>query len=310
VSHEFFHCWNVERIRPADLQPYNFLKANMSEGLWFAEGFTSYYTSLVLCRAGLRSQEDYINSLTGTFNYVWNSNGRNFFNPVEMSQQATFVDAAKSVDPVNRDNTFISYYSYGSALGLALDLALREKNLNLDDYMKMVWFTYGKEEISYKVEDLHKVLNDYAGEDFGDEFFNNYIYKSGMPNMKRLFENVGVSLSQDSTAAWFGRPISAGKIARNTLIGSPAYKAGLENGDKIIKFGEYSVNDKTDFDSLLSNFNPDDSIKVTFERYGQSHITTVTLANNPRYEIKLLEAIGLQPTEQQKTARDLWLKAK
>ena len=127
VSHEFFHAWNVERIRPQSLEPFSFEEANMSGELWFAEGFTSYYTNLILCRAGLITPKTYVEGLAGGFNYVWNSNGRQFFNPIEMSYQAPFVDAATSVDPVNRDNTFISYYSYGSVLGLALDLPLRQE---------------------------------------------------------------------------------------------------------------------------------------------------------------------------------------
>lgn len=101
VSHEFFHSWNVERIRPKSLEPFNFEEANMSGELWFAEGFTSYYTNLILCRAGLITPEKYVEGLTGTFNYVWNSPARQFFNPIEMSYQAPFVDAATSVDPVN-----------------------------------------------------------------------------------------------------------------------------------------------------------------------------------------------------------------
>ncbi|KAG1651657.1 hypothetical protein GQR58_026874 [Nymphon striatum] len=81
VSHEFFHAWNVERIRPKSLKPFDFEEANMSGELWFAEGFTSYYTNLILCRAGLLSPTDYVEGLSGTFNYVWNSPGRAFFNP-------------------------------------------------------------------------------------------------------------------------------------------------------------------------------------------------------------------------------------
>ena len=210
VSHEFFHCWNVERIRPDSLEPFDFEKANMSGELWFAEGFTSYYTELILCRAGLTSEEDYVKDLSGTFNSVWNSPGRNFFNPIEMSYQAPFVDAARSVDEVNRVNTFISYYSYGSALGLALDLALREKGLNLDDYMKLVWTAFGKTENPYTVEGLQKALIKYAGTDFGYDFFDNFIYKSEMPEMKTAFENVGVSLSTDLDKIWFGREVRDG----------------------------------------------------------------------------------------------------
>uniref|UniRef100_UPI0025C3EDDF M61 family metallopeptidase n=1 Tax=Leeuwenhoekiella sp. UBA6783 TaxID=1946747 RepID=UPI0025C3EDDF len=153
VSHEFFHSWNVERIRPADLEPFKFNQANMSDCLWFAEGFTSYYTNLILERAGVISAEDYVNGLNGTFNYVWNSPALQYFNPIEMSNQAPFVDAATSVDPVNRENMFISYYSYGSVLGLALDLSLREKNLNLDEFMQLMWKRFGKTEVAYTVKD-------------------------------------------------------------------------------------------------------------------------------------------------------------
>ena len=182
VSHEFFHAWNVERIRPKSLEPFDFENANMSGELWFAEGFTSYYTNLILCRAGLISPEQYVKGLNPTFNYVWNSPAREFFNPIEMSYQAPFVDAARSVDPVNRENTFISYYSYGSVLGLALDLSLRQEGLNLDDYMKLVWKKYGENEVHYTLKDLHLTLNQYAGGSFGDAFFNAHIYKSEMPD--------------------------------------------------------------------------------------------------------------------------------
>ncbi|WP_313791195.1 M61 family metallopeptidase [Lacinutrix neustonica] len=234
VSHEFFHAWNVERIRPAALEPFDFEDANMSGALWFAEGFTSYYTNLILCRAGLITPEAYVSGLNGTFNYVWNSPARQFFNPIEMSFQAPFVDAASSIDPVNRDNTFISYYSYGSVLGLALDLSLRQKGLDLDTYMKQVWATYGKTEIPYTIKDLNAVLNAYAGTDFGDGFFNTYIYKSEMPDYKTLFETVGLTIEQDSKKKYIGASFNNNLVSRNTKIGTPAYQAGLEKGDEII----------------------------------------------------------------------------
>jgi len=310
VSHEFFHCWNVERIRPKSLEPFDFEEANMSGELWFAEGFTSYYTGLILCRAGLRSEEDYIKGLAGTFNYVWNSPGRNFFNPIEMSYQAPFVDAARSVDAVNRDNTFISYYSYGSALGLALDLSLRERGLNLDDYMKLVWTTYGKAENPYTVNDLHQSLNKFAGKVFGDNFFDNYVYKSEMPQMQKSFENVGVSLTKNSDQVWFGRSPREGKLVRNTIIDSPAYNAGLESGDTIISLGDFVLSDTLSFNDALNNFKPNDKVKVAFERYGTQIETEITFKSNPRYSISVFEANDLVPTETQKANRDAWLSGK
>jgi predicted metalloprotease with PDZ domain len=310
VSHEFFHAWNVERIRPKSLEPFDFEKANMSGELWFAEGFTSYYTGLILCRAGLNTQEDYIKSLAGTFNYVWNSPGRNFFNPIEMSYQAPFVDAARSVDEVNRGNTFISYYSYGSALGLALDLALREKGLNLDDYMKLVWTVFGETEDSYTIVGLHKALIKYAGADFGNAFFNKYIYKSEMPDMKPLFESVGVSLTRDENKIGFGGSVRDGKITGYTTIGSPAYTAGLDKEDTIKSIGDFVLSDSLSFNDALKNFKPNDKVKVVFERYGEQKQTEITFKPDPSYSIAVFEANGVTPSETQLANRKAWLGAK
>ncbi len=313
VSHEFFHAWNVERIRPASLEPFNFEEANMSGELWFAEGFTSYYTDLILCRAGLISPEEYVEGLAGTFNYVWNSPARRFFNPIEMSYQAPFVDAATSVDPVNRENTFISYYSYGSVLGLALDLSLRENNLNLDDYMKLVWKTYGKPELPYTLNNLHEALNSYAGKTFGDAFFNRYIYSSGMPDYNALFSTVGVILKQANEMPYFGATVSVtenglGKVLRNTQIDSPAYKAGLENGDDIVAINKIPINSNQPFVDFIKQFKVGDTLEVTFTRFGTERVTNVILEGNPSYSMILMEKEGQKPTKRMLQQRKLWLK--
>ncbi|WP_273568337.1 M61 family metallopeptidase [Maribacter halichondriae] len=312
VSHEFFHAWNVERIRPKSLEPFDFSKANMSGALWFAEGFTSYYTNLILCRAGLISQENYVEGLAGTFNYVWNSPGREFFNPIEMSYQAPFVDAATSVDPVNRGNTFISYYSYGSVLGLALDLSLRQKNLNLDDYMKLVWQTYGKKELPYTIQDSHKTLNKYAGKAFGDAFFNLYIYKSEMPDYKTLFESVGVVLNQDLDVPYFGVNAELdgdgnGEINDYPKIGSPAYKAGLTSGDIITAINDTPYPDGMRFNEFIKQFKVGANLKIYYIRYGVPKTIVVTLEADPSYSIDLVEKTEQNPTEKILAQRNKWL---
>ncbi|QNK77070.1 M61 family metallopeptidase [Winogradskyella sp. PAMC22761] len=306
VSHEFFHCWNVERIRPQSLEPFNFEAANMSGELWFAEGFTSYYDDLTLTRAGLIPQADYIKGLTGTFNYVWNSPGRQFFNPIEMSYQAPFVDAARSVDDINRSNTFISYYSYGSMLGLALDLSLRAENLNLDDYMKQVWNTYGKTERYYTIADLQQTLNDYAGAEFGDAFFNNYIYKSGMPDFETLFKTVGVELQQNIDQPAFGLRLNNQVITSNTLVGSGAYTAGLEKGDKLLKINGVALNATSDLNKLLGSVKPNQTVDVVYERFGKQHSVKMILDADTSYTILSLDDIS----EAAKANRTDWLKAK
>ena len=306
VSHEFFHCWNVERIRPQSLEPFNFEEANMSGELWFAEGFTSYYDDLTLTRAGLIAQEDYIKGLTGTFNYVWNSPGRQFFNPIEMSYQAPFVDAARSVDDINRDNTFISYYSYGSMLGLALDLSLRAENLNLDDYMKQVWNTYGKTETYYTIADLQQTLKAYAGAKFGDAFFNNYIYKSGMPDFESLFKTVGVQLKQNTAQPAFGLRLKNQVITSNAMVGSGAYTAGLEKGDKLLKIDGIEINETSDLNKLLGTVRPNQTIDVIYERFGKQRTVKLTLDADTSYAISSLDDLP----EVTKANRDAWLGAK
>lgn len=314
VSHEFFHAWNVERIRPKTLEPFDFEAANMSGALWFAEGFTSYYTGLILCRAGLSSPKEYVEGLAGTFNYVWNSPARQFFNPIEMSYQAPFVDAATSVDPVNRDNMFISYYSYGSVLGLALDLSLRENDLNLDDFMKLVWKKYGATEIPYTIQNLHNALNEYAGKNFGDHFFNNYIYQSEMPDYKTIMESVGVVLEQPESAPYFGAYVSMSAdksgymILRNTKMDSPAYKAGLDNGDVIVSIDDRPFTEDEKFEDYLKQFNLGETLQVKFTRYGMEKSTELVLTPSPDYSFSLMEDKDQKPSKKMLEQRKEWLK--
>ncbi|WP_373058548.1 M61 family metallopeptidase [Zunongwangia sp. H14] len=310
VSHEYFHSWNVERIRPKSLEPFNFTEANMSGALWFAEGFTSYYTGLILCRAGITTPEEYVNSLNGTFNYVWNSPARQYFSPIEMSFQAPFVDAATSVDPVNRQNTFISYYSYGSILGLALDLKLREKGLNLDDFMKLAWETYGEPEIPYTIDDLEISLSKYAGKEFASDFFSNYIYYSNMPDYKELFKTVGLELSQNKEQAYSG--ISVRETERELLIsrgpqkGTPAYIAGLEEGNKIIAVNSAEISSKEAWDNEMESFKPGDTFKITISSYGEERTEEVKLQPDPAYTIRIAQNAPASA----KAAREKWLSAK
>ncbi len=312
VSHEFFHTWNVERIRPASLEPFDYEEANMSGELWFAEGFTSYYTNLILCRAGIITPQQYIEGLTATMNYVWNSPGRKFFNPIEMSYQAPFVDAAKSIDPQNKNNTFISYYSYGSALGLALDLSLRNNDKNLDDFMKLVWATYGRKEIPYNVRDLQSLLETYAGEAFGREFFQKYIFDSQMPDYSSLFAEVGVTIEKAGEGQVdFGAYVSdrSGRIVivSNPNIGSSAYNGGLENGDVIQKLNGQLVTSKNEFYRLLGQLKAGDEVTVEFARYGQNDVTTFSLTQDNSFKILRYEEAGLKLKKGIQEKRNSWV---
>lgn len=311
MSHEFFHIWNIERIRPASLEPFDFEEANMSGELWFGEGFTSYYTNLTLVRAGLTSASDYIQSLSRSVGYVINSPGRNYHNPIEMSYQAPFVDAARSVDPTNRSNTFISYYTYGSVLGLALDMELRtmDGNLNLDDFMKQVWLNFGKPEIPYTVRDIQSVLADYTTPEFAEEFFSRYIYDSEMPDFQDLFSAFGITFtpanpSKASMGAALRVENGKGVLRTNAPVSSPLYEAGIEMGDELISVGGTELNG-TDIDQVLSGYEPGDEIEIVFERLGERKTVTATLAADNSYSSEINNRSGRTHEE----LRNNWLKA-
>jgi len=310
ISHEFVHTWNVERIRPASLEPFNFEEANMSGELWFAEGFTSYYTNLILARAGIRTQEEYIEGLSRGINYVFNHPGRKYFNPIEMSYQAPFVDAARSVDPVNRENTFISYYTYGSVLGLALDLSLRELdgNKNLDNFMKLMWSEFGKQEVPYTNRDIEDTLAEYAGIDFATNFFEKYIYDSQMPDYGSLLSKVGVHFGKvNPDKASLGTNISVengiGTLRSNAIKGSPIYNAGIEATDEIISIAGKSLSRVKDVDEILKNHKPGDTIEITFRRWGELNSVKVALVNDLTYQTGIVSNIN----ERIRDKRSDWL---
>ncbi len=249
LSHEFFHAWNVERIRPHSLEPFDFEEANMSGELWFAEGFTSYYTPLFPRRAGITSDDEYAASLSGTLNSVINAPGRQFFSPVEMSMQAPFVDAAASIDPQNRQNTFISYYTWGSAIGLGLDLTLRTRfpGVTLDDYMRAMWREYGRLQDTvrlaprrpYTLADLRRVLGEVTKDPaFANEFFRRYIEGGRVVDYEGLLGRAGFLLRKANAGKpWHGGVLQDREglvfIGAGTLIGT-LYRAGLDRGDRIL----------------------------------------------------------------------------
>lgn len=313
MSHEFFHAWNVERIRPAALEPFDFEDANMSGELWFAEGFTSYYTNLIRARSGNISKEQYVNGLGGAVNYVMNAPGRKFFNPIEMSYRAPFVDAAASIDPTKNNNIFISYYTYGSVIGLALDMSLRtmDNGLSLDGYMAHVWKTHGKPEIPYAVRDLQARLGEYAGEEFANRFFGDHIFNSEMPDYVSLFEKMGVSF--DRTNA--GRPTLGGslrlrngvaQLTSNAVIGSPLYNSGIEREDEIIDIAGVRMEDidKLNLNEILAQFQPGNDIEISLNRWGEKLWKKVTLAED------MSRRTSWNQNAAAEKRREDWLKAK
>jgi predicted metalloprotease with PDZ domain len=156
----------------------------------------------VIARAGILTPADYARRLSGAVNTLTNSPARAFTGAVGMSQQAPFVDAAVSIDPTNRSNTFISYYTYGEALGIALDLTLRARTprVTLDDYMRALWQEFGRPQTAalapvrgYTLADAERVLSTVSGDPaFAREFFARYVIGSELPDFPVLLARAGV----------------------------------------------------------------------------------------------------------------------
>ena len=315
-SHEFFHAWNVERLRPKTLEPFNFTQSNLSDELWIAEGFTQYYGNLTLKRAGFRTLENISRVFGGLVNSVINSPGAKSFSPVQASRYAVFADAGVAVDQTNQRNIFTSYYTYGAAVGLALDLRLRaDFNLTLDDYMKALWKAYGKTEIAYTIPDLEKTLaNLTKNPTFAKQFFNNYVYATKKEDYASLLLKAGLVLRKDNAGKAFsgvGRlEVNEGKVTMPaTLIGSPAYVAGLDIDDVILKADGTDIKTAKDFEAITEKHKPGETIELVYSRKGVERTTKLTFIENPSLEVLPIENTGGSLTSEMKNFRDKWLES-
>ncbi|HLL46440.1 MAG TPA: PDZ domain-containing protein [Longimicrobiaceae bacterium] len=325
ISHEFFHAWNVERIRPRSLEPFDFERANMSGELWFAEGFTQYYTPLFLRRAGITSTEQYLPSVASTINTVTLSPGRQLFSTVEMSMQAPFVDAAASIDPHNRGNTYISYYTGGAGVGLGLDLALRARGLSLDGYMQAMWREFGRPQDTvshtprkpYTLADLRATLAAYTGDRaFADDFFRRYVEGREVPDYERLLAPAGVLLRPAQAGrAWIGESAIGfedghASVGSYPLAGSPLYRAGLTEGDRIVSLGGRPVASRADVAAVLGARRPGDAVPIEWEGRAGRRTGTLQAAENPALEVVTYEAAGRPVTDAMRAFRESWLGSK
>jgi predicted metalloprotease with PDZ domain len=326
VSHEFFHAWNVERIRPKTLEPFSFEEANISGELWLAEGFTQYYGNLIMARTGLSRREDAGAGLARAAVTVINSPGRRFRSAVQMSQMAPFTDAARSVDRTNFNTTFISYYTYGAAVALALDLSLRDRSngqVSLDDYMRAMWRIHGKPGGAqaglvgkpYTLADARARLAEVSGDRaFADEFFGKYIEGREVADYARLLLRAGYVLRKRSPGvAWMGPAnLADGNGTINNLLpwGSPAFEAGLDQGDVILDVDGRAMAGGV-LQAALKARRPGDRLTITYKRRGGATGTaTVVLEEDPALDVVTVEAAGGTLTSEQRAFREAWLGSK
>jgi predicted metalloprotease with PDZ domain len=319
-AHEFFHCWNVKRIRPKTLEPFNFEKSNMSYELWFAEGFTQYYGELLVERAGFLRDTDYAKTvIAGLINTKMNTPGAHGYSPVEASEEAVFTDAGVAVDKTNFPNIFSSYYPYGGSIALALDLELRSRfNKTLDEYMTAAWKKFGKPEVPYTVAGLQEVLASFTGDrKYAEGFFTKYIYGHSPVDYNTLLAPAGFLLKKtEAGKAWIGgspRTFSEKEgliIEAGTLRGTPLYEAGCDIDDKILAIDNQDTRTLTDLNGVLGKLHPGAAVAIRYLHRGEEKKGTITVSENPAVSVVTFEQAGQTVTPAIQQFRKSWLGTK
>jgi predicted metalloprotease with PDZ domain len=325
VAHEFFHNWNVERIRPRALEPFDFERANMSGELWLAEGFTQYYGPLALSRAGVVEPRETLDAMNELIATVLLSPGRTLRSAEEMSRMAPFTDGGRTIDRTNWSNSYISYYPFGGAIALALDLTLRERfdgRVTLDDFMRAMWRVHGKPEPPrpgyvahpYTIDDAEQRLAETSGDAaFAHDFFGRYIHGREAPDFASLLAPAGFMLQkQNPGRAWWGtfrlETRDGVALAETPPSTSPAYKAGLDVGDELKQIDGTRMTLVDDVAALVRRHRPGDVIAVEYvDRTGVAKTVKVTLEEDPAVELVTVESTGRALSAAQSAFRTAWL---
>lgn len=269
VAHEYFHLWNVKRLRPKSLVNYDYDNENYTDLLWVMEGVTSYYDELMLRRAGFYSKEDYLKRLKSTLNWVESTEG-NRVQPVAHASYDAWIKAYRPNE--NSRNTTISYYSKGSLVAVAIEAMIIESSKgekSLDDFMQLLYKKYYKEDNSGMTpEDFQTSLEEFLDKDL-DTFFESFVYGTKTIPYKDYFDALGLEVElvrSERAALGANLSQSGGKLEINAVTrNSPAEKAGLSPNDEIIAFNGFRV-DKNEFTDFLDNLAPGDEFNLIVSR--------------------------------------------
>ncbi len=290
VAHEYFHLWNVKRLRPKALGPFDYDNENYTDLLWVMEGFTSYYDELILRRAGFYSEDDYFNRLIGTINYVENQPG-NKVQPVAHSSYDAWIKAYRHTE--NSMNIGISYYSKGQILAAMLDLHIIKTfngEKSLDDFMQKLYTDfYKKSDVGFTEEEFQTTLESFIGEDM-DWFIKNYVYDTETVDYKKFFDGIGVNIynSTPGFEAFLGIRTrnSNGKLNITSVFkGSAAEAQGLSVNDEIIAVNGFRVDD-AEFKQLTGNLKTGDAFEVLLSRDNILKTYTITMGERDTKRFK------------------------
>jgi len=310
VAHEFFHLWNVKRIRPDALGPFDYTKENYTKLLWVAEGITDYYADLSVRRAGLITENDFLTATARAMQNLQNTPGRKE-QTVEESSFDTWIKFYRQDE--NSINSQVSYYDKGAILGLLLDLEIRQRSKNaksLDDVMRYLYVEFFKKNRNYTPADFQKACELMAGASLED-FFNRYVRGTEELNYSVALEAAGLRLDTTSTGAdekvAFGADVAdeEGRLmVRRVYAGSPAYEQGLNAGDQIVALDNMRVT-KDFFTARMAEKKPGDLVTLTIFRFDDLSNLLIKLGERREGTFRIVPLTN--QTEAQKRVYRSWL---
>jgi predicted metalloprotease with PDZ domain len=321
VAHEFFHVWNVKRLRPLELGPWDFTRPLSTRGLWVAEGITNYYGHMMRRRAGLWDDSAFLRRESETITGIENAPGSRLMSAEDSSLSAPFLDDAPHAQQTNLDNTSVSYYPKGELIGLVLDLMLRGKTngkASLDDVMRRMYeefylkspnASYYLRGRGYTTEDFERVASEASGLDLHG-FFKLYVRDVTMLPYDEALRFVGLSLVREQARQPFNAGIELDWQDKGSLtIGvvhpnSPAEDAGLQEGDDITSLGKKNIS-RENFLVSLARYKQGDRVPITVKRDRKTIQATLMLGAPERFEYRIDERKDATP--QQKILRAAWL---
>ena len=309
VAHEFFHLWNVKRIRPKALEKFDYEQENYTTSLWFCEGTTSYYDLVIPLRAGIYDAKTFLEGISKEITQLQTTPGRNV-QPLSESSFDAWIKLYRR--DANSNNCQISYYLKGEMVSFLLDLLIRARHENkrsLDDVMRLMWQRFGKEEIGYTPQQLRDAIESVAQTDLSD-FFNRYIDGTDELPFDEYLEPFGLQLytvEVEEPLPHLGLNVKAdnGKeIIQFVEAGSPAQEAGINPGDELLAIDGFRVT-ADQLSDRLKDYNPGDTVKLSVFHQDSLCTLSLTLAapRSNRYQVVPLE----NPTQAQKQNFADWL---
>jgi predicted metalloprotease with PDZ domain len=309
VSHEFFHLWNVKRIRPDVLGPFDYTQENYTKVLWVAEGITDYYADLVLRRAGLISEGEFLGATARSIQNLQNTPGR-LVQSVEESSFDAWVKYYRQDE--NSVNSQISYYDKGGLLGLLLDLEIRKRSggaKSLDDVMRYLYAEFFKKNRNYGPADFQKATELMAGGSL-EEFFSKYVRGKDELDYNAALEAAGLRLETSAAPnakVYFGADVAQEDdrlIVRRVYAGSPAYEQGLNAGDQIVAMDNMRAT-RDFFNARMAEKKPGEVVNLTIFRFDDLSSLLIRLSDKREMTYRIVPVTA--PTPVQKGMYKDWI---